>query len=76
MANKALVLENHRGVIEHKRKLVCQHQSCSSYRPHVATSSAGPVFYPTQPQFQPKSQAARQGFSITQCQGIQWPNAL
>jgi TPP-dependent indolepyruvate ferredoxin oxidoreductase alpha subunit len=26
MVNKALVLENHRGVIEHKCKLVCQHQ--------------------------------------------------
>jgi hypothetical protein len=26
MVNKALMLENHRGVIEHKRKLVRQHQ--------------------------------------------------
>jgi hypothetical protein len=25
MVNKALVLENHRGVMEHKRKLVRQH---------------------------------------------------
>jgi hypothetical protein len=30
MVNKALVLENRRGVIERKRKLVCQHQSSSS----------------------------------------------
>jgi hypothetical protein len=30
MVNKALVLENHRGVIERKRKLVRQHQSSSS----------------------------------------------
>jgi hypothetical protein len=31
MVNKALVLENHRGVMECKRKLVCQHQwGCSS----------------------------------------------
>jgi hypothetical protein len=48
MAKKTLVLENHRGVMEHKRKLVRQHQLGSSSRPHVATSSAGPVFRPTQ----------------------------
>jgi hypothetical protein len=51
MMNKTLVLENHRGVMERKRKLVHQHQSSSSSRPRVATSSAGPVFCPTQPQF-------------------------
>jgi TPP-dependent indolepyruvate ferredoxin oxidoreductase alpha subunit len=55
MVNKALVLENHRGVIEHKCKLVHQHQLGSSSRSCVATSSAGPVFCPTQSQFQPKS---------------------
>jgi TPP-dependent indolepyruvate ferredoxin oxidoreductase alpha subunit len=47
MVNKALVLENHRGMIEHKCKLV-QHQSCSSSRPCVATTTAGPVFHPAQ----------------------------
>jgi hypothetical protein len=46
MVNKAPVLENHRGVVECKRKLVRQHQSGSSSRPHVCTSSAGPVFGP------------------------------
>jgi TPP-dependent indolepyruvate ferredoxin oxidoreductase alpha subunit len=46
MVNKALVVENHRGVIERKHKLVCQHQSGSSSRPRVATSSAGPMFCP------------------------------
>jgi hypothetical protein len=40
MVNKALMLENHNGVIEHKHKLVHQHQPSSSSRPHVATSSA------------------------------------
>jgi hypothetical protein len=55
MVNKALVLENHRGVMERKRKLVRQHQSSISSKPHVATSSAGPVFHPAQPQFQPRS---------------------
>jgi hypothetical protein len=49
MVNKALMLENHRGVIERKRKLVHQYQSSSSSRPHVATSSTGPVFRPAQP---------------------------
>jgi hypothetical protein len=48
MVNKALVLENHRGVMEHKHKLVHQHQPSSSSKPRVATSSAGPVFHPAQ----------------------------
>jgi hypothetical protein len=46
MVNKALVLENHRGVIERKRRLVRQQQPGSSSRPRVATPSAGPVFRP------------------------------
>jgi hypothetical protein len=33
MVNNALVLENHRGVMERKRKLVHQHQLGSSSRP-------------------------------------------
>jgi hypothetical protein len=48
MVNKALVLDNHRGVMECKHKLVHQHQSDNSSRPSVATSSAGPVFHPVQ----------------------------
>jgi hypothetical protein len=76
MVNKALVLENRRGVVEHKRKLVRQHQPGSSSRPHVATSSARPMFHPTQPQFQPRPQAAGQGFSTPQRQVIQRPSNL
>jgi TPP-dependent indolepyruvate ferredoxin oxidoreductase alpha subunit len=49
MVNKVLVLENRRGVMERKRKLVRQHQLSSSSKPRVATSSAGPVFCPAQP---------------------------
>jgi hypothetical protein len=49
MVNKALVLENCRGVMERKCKLVHQHQLGSSSRPPVATPSAGPVFHPAQP---------------------------
>jgi hypothetical protein len=58
MVNKALVLKNHRGVMECKHMLVRQHQPGNSFRPRVATSSAGPVFHPAQPQFQPRPQAA------------------
>jgi hypothetical protein len=76
MVNKALVPENCRGVIERKRKLVHQHQLDSSSRPCVATSSTGSVFHPSQPQFQPRPQAAGQGFSTPQRQVIQCPNNL
>jgi hypothetical protein len=76
MMNKALVLENRRGVMEHKHKLVCQHQSGSSSRPQVATSSAGPVFHPAQLQFQPRPQVVGQGFSTPHRQVIQRPNNL
>jgi hypothetical protein len=72
--NKALLLENHRGVMECKRKLVCQHQPGSSFRPHVGPPSAGPVFCPAQLQFQPRSQSAGQGFSTPQRQVIHRPN--
>jgi hypothetical protein len=40
MVNKALVLENYRGVMERKRKFVRQHQPDSSSRPRVTTPSA------------------------------------
>jgi TPP-dependent indolepyruvate ferredoxin oxidoreductase alpha subunit len=50
MVNKTLVLENRRCIMELKCKLVRQHQPDSSSRPCVAM-------------FQPKPQAAGQGFS-------------
>jgi hypothetical protein len=49
MVNKALVLENRRGVMEHKRKLVHQLQLGSSSRPRVGPPSAGPMFHPAKP---------------------------
>jgi hypothetical protein len=49
LVNKALVLENRRGVMECKYKLVCQHQSGSSSRPRIQPPSVGPVFHPAQP---------------------------
>jgi hypothetical protein len=51
MVNKALVLENRRDVMEHKHKLMHQHQPASSSRSCVATPSPGPVFLPPQPLF-------------------------
>jgi hypothetical protein len=68
MVNKALVLENRRGVMERKRKLVRQHQPGSSSRPCVTTPSAGPMFCPAQPLFQPRPQVAGQGYSTPQHQ--------
>jgi hypothetical protein len=49
MVNKALMLENHRGVMERKRKLVRQHQLGSSSRPRVGPPSAGPMFHLAKP---------------------------
>jgi hypothetical protein len=66
MVNKALVLENRRGVMGRKHKLVRQQQLSSSSKPRVATSSAGPVFRPAQLQFLPRPQAAGQKFSTPQ----------
>jgi hypothetical protein len=74
MVNKALVLENCRGVIEHKRKLVRQEQPGSSSRPRVTTPSAGHVFHPAQPLFQPRPQVAGQGYSTPQRQAMPCPS--
>jgi hypothetical protein len=62
------MLETRRGVMEHKPKLVHQHQSGSSSRSRVGLPTAGPVFHPAQSKYQPRSQSARQGFSIPQHQ--------
>jgi hypothetical protein len=53
MVNKALVLENHRGVIERKRKLVRQHQptcvlSCSAAVSAKAAGSWTRILYPVE----------------------------
>jgi hypothetical protein len=74
MVNKALILENRRGVMERKRKLVHQHQPGSSSRSRVGPPSAGLVFHPAQPQFQPRLQSVGQGFSTPQHQVIPCPN--
>jgi hypothetical protein len=63
MGNKALVLENHRGMMERKHRLGHQQLPGSSSRPRVTTPSAGLVFRPAQPLFQPMPQVAGQGYS-------------
>jgi hypothetical protein len=72
MVNKALVLENRRDMMKCKRKLV--HQPGSSSRPRAAMPSAGLVFRPAQPLFQPKPQVAGQGYSTSQRQVMSRPN--
>jgi hypothetical protein len=52
MVNKALVLENHRGAMERKRKQELQHQSNNNSRLQIGSSSAGHVFHPVQLQQQ------------------------
>jgi hypothetical protein len=74
MVNKALVLENHRGMMEHKRKLMHQHQPGNSSRPWVTTPSAGPMFRPAQSLFQPRPQVAGQGYSTPQRQVMPRPS--
>jgi hypothetical protein len=76
MVNKAQVLENRRGVRERKRKLVHQHQPGSSSRPRVTTPSAGHVFHPAQPLFQPRPQEAGQGYSTLQRQVMPRPSTF
>jgi hypothetical protein len=74
MVNKALVLQNRRGMMERKRKVVHQHQLGISSRLHFATPTAGPVFRPAQLQSQLRPQTVGQGFSTPQWHVIQCPN--
>jgi hypothetical protein len=76
MVNKALVLENRRGVMEHKRKLVRHHQPGSSSRPRVTMPSARTMFCLGQPLFQPRSQVAGQGYSTPQRQVMPRPSTF
>jgi hypothetical protein len=46
MVDKALVLENRRGIMERKRKMQCTGSQGSNTRFHVGSSSQGPNFYP------------------------------
>jgi hypothetical protein len=74
MVNKALVLENRRGILEHKRKQECQSQHSTNSRHRIGSSSAGPIFRPTQQNVQPMLQPTGQGFVTPQRQVISCPN--
>jgi hypothetical protein len=73
LVDKALVLENQRGIMERKRKMQHTGSQGSNTRFHVFSSSQGPVFRPGQRSGQPRVQAASQGFQTPQ-QQIQRPN--
>jgi hypothetical protein len=66
MVDKALVLENRRGIMEQKRKIQCTGSQGSNTRFCVGSSSQGPVFRPSQQSGQPRMQAASQGFQTPQ----------
>jgi hypothetical protein len=62
MVDKALVLENRRGIIERKRKMQHTRSQVNNTRFRVGSSSQGPVFHPRQQSGQLRVQAASQGF--------------
>ena len=70
MVDKALVLENRRGIMERKRKMQRPGLQGSNTRFRVGSSSQGPTFRSVQ---QPRMQAMGQGFQTPQRQ-IQRPN--
>jgi hypothetical protein len=60
MVDKALVLENLRGIMESKRKMQCTGSQGSNTRFRVGYSSQGHNFCPGQQSGQPRMQAAGQ----------------
>jgi hypothetical protein len=76
MVDKALVLENRRGILSSKHKQECQSQPSSNSRPriNVNSSPASPIFHPVTQSFHPMPQPAAQGFVTPQRQMIPHPN--
>jgi hypothetical protein len=62
MVDKAIVLENRRGIMERKRKMQRTGPHGSNTRIHVGSSSQGPNFHLGQQIGQPRMQAMGQGF--------------
>jgi hypothetical protein len=64
MVDKALVLENRRGILSSKCKHERQSQQSTNSRPciNVNSSPARPIFRPVAQSFQPMPQPAEQGF--------------
>jgi hypothetical protein len=73
MVDKALVLENRRGIMERKRKMHCTGSQGSNTRFRVGSSSRGHELCPMQESGQPRVQAVGQEFQTPQRQ-IQRPN--
>jgi hypothetical protein len=76
MVDKALVLENRRGILSSKRKHKCQSQQSSNSRPRINVNSlpARPIIHPIAQSFQPMPQPAAQGLVTPQRQMIPHPN--
>jgi hypothetical protein len=72
--NKALVLENRRGILERKCKQEHQSQHSTNSRRRIGSSSTGPIFRPMQQNVQPMLQPTGQGFVTPQRQMISRPN--
>jgi hypothetical protein len=68
------MLENRRGILEHKSKHERQSQPSTNSRPCIGSSSTGPIFCPMQQNVQPMPQPTGQGFATIQCQIISRPN--
>ena len=71
MVDKALVLENRRGIMEKKRKL--QQGSSGSKQPRVGSSSAESTFRPVQQNGHPRTQFTGQVVNTLQ-RPVQRPN--
>jgi hypothetical protein len=78
MIDKALVLENRRGILSGKRKHERQSQQSTNSRPriNVNSSHARPIIRPIAQSFQPMPQPAEQGFVTPQRQMIPCPQPL
>jgi PHD/YefM family antitoxin component YafN of YafNO toxin-antitoxin module len=68
MVDKALVLENRRGIMERKRKMQRTRTQGSNSRVHIGSSLQGPNFCPGQQIGQSRMQAMGQGFQTPQHQ--------
>jgi hypothetical protein len=76
MVDKALVLENRRGILSNKCKQEHQNQQSTNSRPRINANSlpARPIIHPVVQRFQPMPQPNAQGFVTTQRQMIPHPN--
>jgi hypothetical protein len=76
MVDKALVLENRRGILSSKHKQVCQSQQSSNSSPRINLNSspARPIIRPIAQSFQSMPQPTAQEFVTPQRQMIPHPN--